>query len=139
MPGNAEIGEAVGRTGPWVTKWAASDTPPRDFEVHAPMARFLGVDELWLFRSAGDAPEPELWAVWEMFGVERAAALQRRTQPTAATGSQALRVADAEPTYKRVAREHGLGIAEKAITGPSDKNVHAKESGRSAAAGKKRR
>lgn len=137
MPGNAEIGEAVGRTGPWVTKWAASDTPPRDFEVHEPMARFLGVEELWLFRNSGEPPEPELWAVWERFANERAAALQRRA-PAPTTGSQAVHVAEPEPTYKRVAREHGLPIAEKVISSQTGKLVN-KETSRSAATNKKNR
>jgi len=61
---HTEISEAVGRTQPWVTKWARSATPPRDYEVHRPLAAFLDVDEAWLVRGEGSAPEPELWERW---------------------------------------------------------------------------
>lgn len=61
---NTEIGGAVKRTQPWVTKWARSPTPPRDFEVHRPLASFLGVEEDWLIRDEGKAPESELWEKW---------------------------------------------------------------------------
>lgn len=63
-PGNAEIGRAVGRSGPWVTKWAQLHDPPRDYTVHAPLAAFLGVEERWLIRGQGSAPDPELWNRW---------------------------------------------------------------------------
>jgi hypothetical protein len=75
---NTEIGAAVGRTQPWVTKWAKSATPPRDYEVHAPLAGFLGVDERWLIRGEGDAPELELWNRWRD---EREATAPQATRP----------------------------------------------------------
>jgi hypothetical protein len=62
---NTEIGAAVERTQPWVTKWAKSAKPPKDFEVHAPLAAFFAVDERWLMRGEGDPPEVELWERWQ--------------------------------------------------------------------------
>lgn len=72
-PGNAEIGKAAERTGQWVTKWAESSTPPRDFEVHRPVTAYLltpvtgrdaDLDERWLFRNQGEPPYPDLWEIW---------------------------------------------------------------------------
>lgn len=63
-PTNADIGRAVDRTGQWVTKWAESDTPPRDYEVHAPLAKYLAVPETWLIRDDGLPPREDLWADW---------------------------------------------------------------------------
>lgn len=63
-PGNAEIARAVNRTGPWLTKWAKSAKPPRDYEVHAPLAAFLGVERDWLIDGKGEAPGGALWAAW---------------------------------------------------------------------------
>lgn len=87
-PGNAEIGRAVERTGPWVTKWAKSSEPPTDFRVHAPLAAFLGVEERWLIRDQGDPPMVELWRRW-----------------------LADRRGDDRPTYLRVAESLNLGVA----------------------------
>ena len=70
---NTEIGAAVERTQPWVTKWAKSAKPPRDYEVHAPLAAFLAVDERWLIRGEGTAPESELWERWIAARVSRPA------------------------------------------------------------------
>jgi hypothetical protein len=61
---NTDIATAVKRTQPWVTKWADSDTPPRDYEVHEPLATLLGVDERWLIRGEGNPPRAELWDEW---------------------------------------------------------------------------
>jgi hypothetical protein len=63
-PSNAEIADAAKRTGEWLTKWAKSATPPRDFTVHGPVAGFLQVDERWLFRGEGEPPMPRLWEEW---------------------------------------------------------------------------
>ena len=61
---NTEIGDAVGRTQPWVSKWAKSNNPPRDFEVHEPLATFFALDERWLIRGEGKPPEIDLWDRW---------------------------------------------------------------------------
>lgn len=61
---NTEIGAAVERTQPWVTKWAKSATPPKDYEVHRPLAAYLGVEESWLIRGEGDPPDVDLWDRW---------------------------------------------------------------------------
>lgn len=82
-PANAEIGRAVERTGPWVTKWAKSATPPRDYEVHAPLADFLGVPRDWLIEGKGDPPRLDLWTVWLQ---ERAA--DQTTSHTAKPGRE---------------------------------------------------
>lgn len=80
-PGNAEIGRAVDRTGPWVTKWADSETPPPDYRVHRPLAAFLGVEEAWLIRDEGEPPRRDLWQAW----IE-----ERRRPKTAALESPAI-------------------------------------------------
>jgi hypothetical protein len=63
-PTHAEIGRAVGRTGPAVGAWLAESEPPSDWKVHAPLAGFLGVDEGWLVKQEGKPPRPELWREW---------------------------------------------------------------------------
>lgn len=60
----ADIARAVKRTAGWVTKWTESDVPPRDYEVHRPLADMLRVSEAWLIRGEGDPPDPGLWATW---------------------------------------------------------------------------
>jgi hypothetical protein len=60
----AEIARAVKRTGPAVGAWLKLDEPPDDWNVHAPLADVLGVDELWLIRDQGEAPRPAFWEVW---------------------------------------------------------------------------
>lgn len=64
-PTHAAIGDAIGgRTGQGVAKMGKAEKPPKDWEIHTPLATFLGVDELWLIRNVGEPPEPELWKVW---------------------------------------------------------------------------
>jgi hypothetical protein len=63
-PSHAEIGREVGRTGPAVGAWMEEQEPPSDYRVHAPLAAFLGVEEGWLIRDAGEPPRAELWAAW---------------------------------------------------------------------------
>lgn len=82
---NTAIGAAVDRTQPWVTKWAKSSKPPKDFQVHEPLAAFLGVDEMWLIRGQGEPPERDLWDRWVS---SRATKLVRReTEDDSAAGS----------------------------------------------------
>lgn len=63
-PSFAEIGRAVDRTGPAVSAWRNSEEPPPDYRVHPPMAAYFDIDERWLIRDEGVAPEPELWTRW---------------------------------------------------------------------------
>lgn len=91
-PGNADLGRAVKRTQPWATKWAASDTPPTDYRVHAPLAAFLQVDERWLIRGEGEPPMPDLWTTWRSQRVPpkdvtaEASAAVRRAAPKTSRG-----------------------------------------------------
>lgn len=58
------LAEAVSRTGPTVAEWYDRAEPPKDWQVHAPMARVLDVPESWLIRGQGDPPRPHLWTEW---------------------------------------------------------------------------
>lgn len=58
------IAEAVGRSQPWMTKWARSETPPPNYEFHRPLADYLEVSETWLIRGEGEPPFPRLWLTW---------------------------------------------------------------------------
>lgn len=63
-PTFASIASATGRTGVTVSSWASADDAPSDWRVHQPLAECLGVEELWLIRDEGAAPEPKLWTLW---------------------------------------------------------------------------
>lgn len=63
-PAHAEIAREIGRTGPAVSGWMDDENPPTDYRVHQPLADFLGVDAKWLISDVGEAPRPQLWAVW---------------------------------------------------------------------------
>lgn len=63
-PAHSEIGQAVDRTGQAVSGWARKAEPPSDFRVHAPLAKYLAVDQAWLIEGAGEAPRAELWKAW---------------------------------------------------------------------------
>ena len=63
-PSNAAIGEAAGRSGPAVTAWMVREDAPPFYDVREPLARFLGVDEKWLFEGTGEPPRPDLWRDW---------------------------------------------------------------------------
>lgn len=76
------IAEAVGKTQPWVTKWAKSDEPPTDYRVHEPLATFFGASIDWLIKASGEPPRPDLWDVWmEERRKRRGAQLERRDVP----------------------------------------------------------
>lgn len=79
-PSDAEIGKAVDRVPQWVTKWKQSETPPKDYRVHAPLAEFLEVPVEWLRDGSGDPPEPDVWALW--VAARREIATQRVAEPT---------------------------------------------------------
>jgi hypothetical protein len=64
VPGWAEIGRAVTRTGQAVSAWATAAEAPVDYRVHAPLAEFLEVDEAWLVKNVGEPPQPDLWQTW---------------------------------------------------------------------------
>jgi hypothetical protein len=95
--------------------------PPVDFRVHRPVAAFLGVEERWLFRAEGEAPEPALWAAWCANASLRA------------TGEDA--PADDRPTYLRVAEQYGGEV----VTGSRElrADVRKKPTKRAASGGKK--
>lgn len=69
------LAEAVSRSGPTVAEWYEREDPPKDWQVHAPMARVLEVPESWLVRGQGDPPRPHLWEEWlkERRAMQRAA------------------------------------------------------------------
>lgn len=71
------LAEAVERAGPTVAEWYDREEPPKDWQVHAPMARALDVPESWLVRGEGDPPRPHLWEEWlkERRAVQQVAAL----------------------------------------------------------------
>lgn len=71
IPGFAEIGRDVGEaigsaalTGQAVSGWLRRDEAPDSYRNNKALAAVLGADEVWLIDGNGDAPRPELWAVW---------------------------------------------------------------------------
>lgn len=63
-PSQTEMAARVKRAQPTVREWFAREKPPIDWEVHAPLADYLGVPEGWLIRNVQPPPEPLLWAWW---------------------------------------------------------------------------
>lgn len=81
-PTKEAIGEAVNRSGAWVSKWEDSPTAPKDYTVHAPLAAYFDVGRDWLIEGVGEAPDPDLWTRWR---------LARGIKPTAEVGGDSIR------------------------------------------------
>ena len=67
-PSLREIGDAVGRTGPAVSAWRFKAEFPGKSTAGTALADFFGVvgaERAWLIDGAGDAPDPQLFALWE--------------------------------------------------------------------------
>lgn len=79
-PSQTAMAEQVGRAQPSVREWFAREKPPADWEVHAPLAGYLGVSEAWLIRNAEGPPEPDLWKWWT--GKRRATVHARPSNPS---------------------------------------------------------
>lgn len=63
-PEQTAVAKAVGRSQPTVAEWYGRTEPPKDYQIHKPLAEYLGVEKDWLIEGAGRPPEPALWAWW---------------------------------------------------------------------------
>lgn len=64
-PTFADIGRAVGRTGPAVGAWVHMQGAPTDYRLHGPLLEFFELEsDAWLIKDQGEAPDPELYRVW---------------------------------------------------------------------------
>jgi hypothetical protein len=72
-PGHADIGRAVGVTGPAVSLWMGQDKAPK-WDYHRALADYLGVDKDWLIEGIGEPPHKQLWRLWiaRREGIEQA-------------------------------------------------------------------
>lgn len=62
---HADIGRAIGRTGPAVSAWQGMREPPAakpDF--YTQVADYFGVSREWLFEDKDGPPHPDLWKAW---------------------------------------------------------------------------
>lgn len=94
---NSEIARAVGVDPAWVTKWSKRPDAPDSRVAGRALAELFGVAESWLMDDEGEAPEAELWTLWQQ---------ARGTAPKSTSLERALQsIDDALERQRKVAEE----------------------------------